>query len=130
MIGGLFAGIAESPGETFIYEGRSFKVYRGMGSLGAMVKGSKDRYGQSNISSREKLVPEGIEGRVPFKGQLADFVYQIIGGLKAGMGYCGCGTIQELQIKSKFIKISPAGLKESHPHDIFITKESPNYSVE
>jgi len=130
MIGGLFAGISESPGETFIYEGRAYKAYRGMGSLGAMVQGSKDRYGQSAITSRNKLVPEGVEGQVPFKGPLADFVYQLVGGLKAGMGYCGCKNIEELRTKTKFIKISSAGLKENHPHDIVITKEAPNYSVE
>ncbi|MBI4834847.1 MAG: IMP dehydrogenase [Planctomycetes bacterium] len=130
MIGGLFSGTAESPGETFIYEGRAYKSYRGMGSLGAMVQGSKERYGQAGVKSRDKLVPEGVEGRSPFKGPLADFVYQLVGGLKAGMGYCGCKNIEELRTKTRFIKISPAGLKESHPHDVFITKEPPNYTAE
>lgn len=124
MLGSLFAGTEESPGEIEIYKGRSFKVYRGMGSLGAMEKGSKDRYFQEDV---KKLVPEGVEGRVPYKGPLADTVYQLLGGLRAGMGYCGAKNISELQ-KAKFVRISPAGLRESHPHDILITKESPNYS--
>lgn len=126
MIGNLLAGTEESPGETVIYQGRSYKVYRGMGSLGAMAQGSKDRYFQENM---DKLVPEGIEGRVPFKGSLADTVFQLIGGLRAGMGYCGVANIEELITKTKFIRITGAGLKESHPHDINITKESPNYSL-
>ena len=126
MIGNLFAGTAESPGETVIYQGRSYKVYRGMGSLGAMAEGSKDRYFQENM---DKLVPEGIEGRVPYKGSLADTVFQLVGGLKAGMGYCGVRNIEELITKTRFIRITGAGLKESHPHDISITKESPNYSL-
>lgn len=125
MIGNLFAGTEESPGETIIYQGRSYKVYRGMGSLGAMAEGSKDRYFQENM---DKLVPEGIEGRVPYKGSLADTVFQLVGGLRAGMGYCGVRNIDELISKTRFIRITSAGLKESHPHDISITKESPNYS--
>jgi len=127
MIGSLFAGCEESPGDTEIYQGRSFKVYRGMGSISAMEKGSKDRYFQENA---RKLVPEGVEGRVPFKGSLADTVFQLIGGLRAGMGYCGTPTIKDLQEKGKFVKITSAGLRESHPHDINLTKEAPNYSVQ
>lgn len=126
MIGSLFAGTEESPGEKEIYQGRSYKVYRGMGSLGAMAAGSKDRYFQEDA---KKLVPEGVEGRVPFKGALSDTIYQMIGGLKAGMGYCGAHTIEELRKNSQFIRITAAGLRESHPHDIQITKESPNYSL-
>ncbi|SEO30169.1 IMP dehydrogenase [Propionispora vibrioides] len=126
MVGNLLAGTEESPGETIIYQGRSYKVYRGMGSLGAMAEGSKDRYFQENM---DKLVPEGIEGRVPYKGSLADTVFQLVGGLRSGMGYCGVCNIQELIVKSKFIRITGAGLKESHPHDVNITKESPNYSL-
>jgi len=125
MIGTLFAGLAESPGEIMIYKGRSFKTARGMGSIGAMVQGS-DRYPQSR---RDKLVPEGIEGRVPYKGNLSDFVYQLVGGLRAGMGYCGAATIEELRANGRFIRISSAGVRESHPHDIAITKEAPNYRV-
>ncbi|AOY75753.1 IMP dehydrogenase [Clostridium formicaceticum] len=126
MIGSLFAGTEESPGETVIYKGRSFKTYRGMGSIGAMEKGSKDRYFQED---NKKLVPEGVEGKVPYKGPLKDTVLQLIGGLKAGMGYCGTGSIKDLQENGKFIRITGAGLRESHPHDIIITKEAPNYSV-
>lgn len=129
MIGSLLAGTEESPGELEIYKGRSYKVYRGMGSVGAMKEGSKDRYFQEE-REENKLVPEGIEGRVPFKGSLSDTIYQLIGGLKSGMGYCGTGSIQELQKNSSFIRITSAGLKESHPHDITITKEAPNYSVD
>ena len=125
MIGSLVAGCEESPGESEIYQGRQFKVYRGMGSLGAMGKGSQDRYFQSGF---KKFVPEGVEGRVPYKGALSETVYQMIGGLKAGMGYTGCKNIEELHSKAKFIRITGAGLKESHPHDIHITKEAPNYS--
>jgi len=128
MIGGLFAGLAESPGRTILYQGRTFKAYRGMGSLGAMVKGSSERYRQSSNDQLSKLVPEGVEGRVPFKGPLADYVYQLVGGLRAGMGYCGTRTIEELRMDAKFIKISPATVRENHPHDIAITQESPNYS--
>ncbi len=127
MIGGLFAGVEESPGETILYEGRSFKLYRGMGSLSAMKKGSKDRYFQDTEDDIAKLVPEGVEGRVPFKGPLSNTVYQLIGGLRAAMGYCGVKNIKELKTKSKFIRITLAGLRESHPHDVIITKESPNY---
>jgi IMP dehydrogenase len=130
MIGGLFAGLAESPGRTILYQGRTFKVYRGMGSLGAMVKGSSERYRQSGDKGTGKLVPEGVEGRVPFKGPLSDFVYQLVGGLRAGMGYCGTRTIDELRTKARFIQISAASARESHPHDISITQEAPNYSVE
>ena len=126
MIGSLFAGTEESPGELEIYQGRSFKVYRGMGSMGAMKEGSKDRYFQEN---EQKLVPEGIEGRVPFKGSLSETVYQLVGGLRAGMGYCGTANINDLKTKSVFIRITNAGLRESHPHDVTITKEAPNYSV-
>lgn len=126
MIGSLFAGCEESPGESEIYQGRRFKVYRGMGSIAAMEKGSRDRYFQTGT---KKLVPEGVEGRVPYKGPLADTVYQLLGGLRSGMGYCGCKTIPELQERGRFIRITGAGLKESHPHDINITKEAPNYSA-
>ena len=131
MIGGLFAGLAESPGATILYQGRTFKVYRGMGSLGAMVKGSSERYRQPGVEPTSgKLVPEGVEGRVPFKGPLSDFVYQLVGGLRAGMGYCGARTIAELRSGAQFIKVSPASVRESHPHDVAITQESPNYSPE
>ncbi len=127
MIGSLFAGCDESPGDEEIYQGRRFKVYRGMGSIAAMEVGSKDRYFQTNT---KKLVPEGVEGRVPYKGALADTVYQLLGGLRSGMGYCGTKTIPTLKENGKFVKITGAGLKESHPHDIYITKESPNYTVQ
>lgn len=129
MVGGLFAGTEESPGETVLYQGRTYKVYRGMGSLEAMKKGGKDRYFQEKVEI-SKLVPEGIEGRVPYRGLLAATVYQLVGGLKAGMGYVGCKTIEELRKKATFIKITPAGLRESHVHDVIITKEAPNYRVE
>jgi IMP dehydrogenase len=128
MIGSLFAGTEESPGETILYQGRTFKSYRGMGSLGAMQEGSRDRYGQEDSTS--KLVPEGIEGRVPYKGLLADMVQQLVGGLRSGMGYSGCATIPELQERGRFVRISPAGLRESHVHDVIITKEAPNYRLE
>ncbi len=127
MIGSLFAGTEESPGETILYQGRTFKSYRGMGSMGAMAQGSSDRYAQE---ASGKLVPEGIEGRVPYKGPLADLVYQLIGGLRAGMGYCGCGTIAELQERARFLRVTSAGLRESHVHDVIITKEAPNYRLE
>ncbi|MEN8194120.1 MAG: IMP dehydrogenase [Bacteroidota bacterium] len=127
MIGGMLAGVDESPGEKILYEGRSFKVYRGMGSIGAMKEGSKDRYFQDAEDDIKKLVPEGVEGRVPYKGPLADTIYQFVGGLRASMGYCGTSTIEEFKTNTKFVKISGAGLRESHPHDIIITKESPNY---
>jgi IMP dehydrogenase len=126
MIGNLFAGTEESPGESEIYQGRRFKVYRGMGSVGAMQKGSKDRYFQEDAI---KLVPEGVEGRVPYKGPLSDTVFQLMEGLKHGMGYCGTKNIEELKVNAKFVRISSAGLRESHPHDIYITKEAPNYSI-
>ncbi|MBS5134524.1 MAG: IMP dehydrogenase [Oscillospiraceae bacterium] len=126
MLGSLLAGCEESPGDTEVYQGRQFKVYRGMGSLGAMACGSKDRYFQQN---NKKLVPEGVEGRVPYKGLTGETIYQLMGGLRAGMGYCGCPTIADLQQKAQFIQITAAGLRESHPHDIYITKEAPNYTV-
>jgi IMP dehydrogenase len=129
MIGGLFAGLAESPGEVILYHGRTFKVYRGMGSLGAMAKGSSDRYRQADAQPG-KLVPEGVEGRVPFRGALNEFVYQLVGGLRAGMGYCGTQTIDQLRSDARFIQVSAASVRESHPHDIAITQESPNYSTE
>lgn len=125
MIGSLLAGTAESPGDTEIYQGRSFKVYRGMGSLGAMQQGSKDRYFQEDS---DKLVPEGVEGRVPYKGPLSDTIFQLVGGLKSGMGYCGAQTLKVLRDSAEFVRITGAGLTESHPHDIYITKEAPNYT--
>jgi IMP dehydrogenase len=136
MIGGLFAGLAESPGDTIIYRGRSFKSYRGMGSIGAMARGSHERYrqeptrmsGEGKAAAPHKLVPEGVEGRVPYKGPLADFVFQLVGGLRAGMGYCGTRTIEELRTKSRFIQVTGASVLEGHPHDIVITQEAPNYS--
>ncbi len=127
MIGSLFAGTDESPGETILFQGRTFKSYRGMGSISAMAQASADRYGQE---VNAKLVPEGIEGRVPCKGPLAELVYQLVGGLKAGMGYCGCATIPELQQQASFLRITSAGLRESHVHDVIITKEAPNYRLE
>ncbi|HML53443.1 MAG TPA: IMP dehydrogenase [Solidesulfovibrio magneticus] len=127
MMGGLFAGTEESPGETVLYQGRTYKIYRGMGSIDAMREGSSDRYFQEKT---KKLVPEGIVGRVPFKGPVTDSIYQLVGGLRSGMGYCGCNTIEELQQKARFVRISPAGLRESHVHDVIITKEAPNYRVE
>jgi IMP dehydrogenase len=130
MIGGLFAGTEESPGETVIYQGRSYKVYRGMGSLGAMQRGGRDRYFQEHETEEGKLVPEGIEGRVPYRGTLAANVFQMIGGLKAGMGYCGCRSVEDLRQNGRFIKITNAGLRESHVHDVIITKEAPNYRLE
>ena len=130
MIGGLFAGTEESPGEKIIFQGRSYKAYRGMGSVEAMQQGSKDRYYQGEEESNDKLVPEGIVGRVPYRGTLAENIFQMIGGLKSGMGYVGCRTIEELREKARFIKISPAGLRESHAHDVIITKEAPNYSID
>jgi len=127
MLGSLFAGLEESPGETIIFRGRTYKSYRGMGSIGAMVKGSKDRYGQADTEDKEKLVPEGVEGRVPFRGVLSDYVYQLVGGVRAGMGYVGAHNIEELRTKAKFVRISPASVRENHPHDIMISKEAPNY---
>ena len=130
MIGGLFAGTEESPGETVLFQGRSYKVYRGMGSIEAMKKGSKDRYYQTDDEAPDKLVPEGIVGRVPHRGALSANIHQLIGGLKAGMGYVGCRTLEELREKARFVRISAAGLRESHVHDVIITKEAPNYRVE
>jgi IMP dehydrogenase len=129
MIGSLFAGTDESPGETILYQGRTFKAYRGMGSMGAMQEGSRDRYGQEN-EVPGKLVPEGIEGRVPYKGPVSSMVLQLVGGLRAGMGYCGVSTIEELQRSTRFVKVTDASLRESHVHDVFITKEAPNYQRE
>ncbi|HEY0482434.1 MAG TPA: IMP dehydrogenase [Kofleriaceae bacterium] len=130
MIGSLFAGTDEAPGEIILYQGRSYKTYRGMGSIGAMKDGSKDRYFQGDVEAPQKLVPEGIEGRVPYKGPLRESLYQLVGGLRASMGYLGCATIAELHAKARFVKISSAGLRESHVHDVIITKEAPNYRVE
>ncbi len=131
MIGGLFAGLLESPGEQILYQGRTYKIYRGMGSMGAMVKGSSERYRQkAGERGTNKLVPEGVEGRVPFRGPLGVYVYQLVGGLRAGMGYCGTRNIDELRKDAKFIQVSPASVRESHPHDIAITQEAPNYSTE
>jgi len=134
MLGGLLAGLAESPGEMILYQGRSFKQYRGMGSLGAMVQGSADRYRQVVTSDdpkkASKLVPEGVEGRVPYKGHLHQFLYQLIGGLRAGMGYCGVKSIAELRTEARFIQVTPASVRENHPHDIVITQEAPNYTAE
>jgi len=130
MLGSLFAGLDESPGDMIIHMGRRYKQYRGMGSQGAMLAGSADRYMQKGVDKRDKLVPEGVEGRVPYRGPLSDFVYQMVGGLRAGMGYCGTQTIEELRETARFVRISGASLAESHPHDISITRESPNYSAE
>jgi IMP dehydrogenase len=127
MVGSLFAGLREAPGETIIFQGRTYKTYRGMGSLGAMVKGSKDRYGQADQEDREKLVPEGVEGRVPYRGRLPEFVYQLVGGIRAGMGYVGALTIGELRSKPRFLRVTHASVRENHPHDILISKEAPNY---
>jgi IMP dehydrogenase len=127
MVGNLFAGTEESPGEMVIYEGRRYKIYRGMGSLQAMERGSRDRYFQENEFNVDKLVPEGIEGRVAYRGTLSSFIFQLIGGVRSGMGYCGVKNIEELQQKSQFIKLTSAGLLESHPHNVTITKEAPNY---
>ena len=126
MIGSLFAGTEESPGEMEIFQGRSYKVYRGMGSIGAMKEGGRDRYFQED---EQKLVAEGIEGRVPYRGTVSDMTFQLVGGLRAGMGYCGVRNLKELQTKTKFIRITNAGLLESHPHDVQITKEAPNYTL-
>jgi IMP dehydrogenase len=130
MIGGLLAGHEESPGERVLYEGRAYKIYRGMGSLGAMQQGSADRYFQDVEEEISKLVPEGIEGRVPYKGKIEDTLYQMAGGLRAAFGYCGARNITEMKQKAKFVKITSAGLRESHPHDVKVTKESPNYFVQ
>jgi IMP dehydrogenase len=129
MIGSLFAGTDESPGEIILYQGRSYKTYRGMGSIGAMQQGSKDRYGQEGIA-KEKLVPEGVEGRVPYKGPLSNSIHQLVGGLRSGMGYCGSRNLEEMRKNARFIQITNAGLRESHVHDVIITKEAPNYRIE
>jgi IMP dehydrogenase len=130
MIGSLFAGVDESPGEVVVLKGRAYKEVRGMGSLGAMIQGSKDRYGQAGVNDAQKLVPEGIEGRVPYKGPLSSFLYQLVGGLRAGMGYVGASTVPELRKRAQFVRITAAGLRESHPHDVTITKEAPNYGLD
>ena len=130
MMGSLFAGLDESPGELIIHQGRRYKTYRGMGSMGAMIAGSGDRYGQAGVKERGKLVPEGVEGRVPYRGPLGDFVYQLVGGLRAGMGYCGTRNIEQLRTRARFCRVTAASMAESHPHDITITKESPNYMAE
>lgn len=129
MIGSLFAGTDEAPGERILYQGRAYKTYRGMGSMGAMVLGSKDRYGQASVQEENKLVPEGIEGQVPYRGSLSENIYQLLGGIRSGMGYIGSKDLKELREKARFVKISPAGLKESHPHDVIVTKEAPNYRL-
>ena len=130
MLGSLFAGLEESPGESITWRGRRFKSYRGMGSLGAMSQGSAERYGQSSSTQTRKLVPEGVEGRIPYRGPLADFVYQLVGGVRSGMGYCGTATIDELRYRGQFCGVSSAGVTESHPHDVTITRESPNYAID
>jgi len=130
MIGNLFAGTDESPGETILFQGRAYKMYRGMGSLGAMKDGSRDRYFQAAVSDDAKLVPEGIEGRIPYRGSLSANIFQLIGGLRSGMGYVGCKTIEDLRCKARFVKITPSGLKESHVHNIIVTREAPNYQGE
>jgi IMP dehydrogenase len=127
MAGSLLAGTDESPGEKILFEGRIFKSYRGMGSLAAMQQGSKDRYFQGEITETDKLVPEGIEGRVPYKGRAGDVIYQMIGGLRSGMGYCGCATIPDFHERAKMVRVTAAGVRENHPHDVLITKEAPNY---
>jgi IMP dehydrogenase len=130
MIGSLFAGTDEAPGEIILYQGRSYKMYRGMGSIGAMRSGSKDRYFQSEVTQDAKFVPEGIEGRVPYRGSLSQSLYQLVGGLKSGMGYTGCRTIDDLRTKARFLRATAMGLRESHVHDVIITKEAPNYRAE
>jgi len=130
MIGGLFAGTDEAPGEVILYQGRSYKLYRGMGSMGALRAGSRDRYLQTNIRDDAKLVPEGVEGRVPYRGPLSASVYQLVGGLKSAMGYTGCRTIEELRARTRFARVTQAGVREGHVHDVIITKEAPNYRVE
>ena len=130
MLGSLFAGLDESPGDLIIHMGRRYKQYRGMGSQGAMLAGSADRYSQKGVTRQDKLVPEGVEGRVPYRGPLSDFVYQMVGGLRAGMGYCGTANIQALRTQGRFTRVSAASMAESHPHDIRITRESPNYTIE
>ena len=130
MLGSLFAGLDESPGDLVIHHGRRYKTYRGMGSQGAMLAGSADRYSQKGVVKKDKLVPEGVEGRVPYRGPLSDFVYQMVGGLRAGMGYCGTPDVEALRDRGQFVRISGATLAENHPHDISITRESPNYTVD
>jgi IMP dehydrogenase len=130
MIGSLFAGTDEAPGEIILYQGRSYKTYRGMGSIGAMKEGSRDRYFQADVEAPQKLVPEGIEGRVPYKGPLRESLYQLVGGLRSSMGYLGCASIEDLRTRARFVKISAQGLRESHVHDVIITKEAPNYRIE
>jgi IMP dehydrogenase len=130
MMGGAFAGTDETPGEVFLYQGRSYKTYRGMGSVGAMARGSADRYFQQDIKDSLKLVPEGIEGQVPYKGSVVQVIFQMAGGLKASMHYCGCGSIEDMQNKAEFVEITTAGMRESHVHDVQITKEAPNYRSE
>ena len=130
MIGSLFAGTEEAPGEVILFQGRNFKTYRGMGSIGAMNKGSSDRYSQEGVTSTSKFIPEGIEGRVAYKGTVAEMVTQLVGGLRSGMGYTGCRSIAELQSNAKFVRITSAGLRESHVHNVIITKEAPNYRIE
>ena len=129
MLGSMLAGTEESPGEAFLLEGRRFKLIRGMGSLSAMEEGSADRYFQDSSVERQKLVPEGIEGRVPYKGPVTDTLFQLVGGLRSGMGYCGSATVEELQTEARFVRISSGGLRESHPHDVVITREAPNYRL-
>jgi IMP dehydrogenase len=130
MIGSLFAGTDEAPGELIIYQGKSYKQYRGMGSLGAMRKGSRDRYFQGDVEDPGKLVPEGIEGRIPYRGTLSDTIYQLLGGIRSAMGYCGARTIAELHQRADFVQITSAGLRESHVHDVYITREAPNYKLD
>jgi len=130
MIGSLFAGTEESPGETILYQGRTYKLYRGMGSVSAMKDGSRDRYGQADVEEEIKLVPEGIEGQIPYRGSLSFNIHQLVGGLRAGMGYLGCQTVQDVRTKARFIQVTLAGLREGHVHDVFITKEAPNYRTE
>ena len=129
-MGSLFAGTDETPGEVVLFQGRSYKVYRGMGSLGAMADGSSDRYFQGHVADREKLVPEGIEGRVPYRGSLTSSIHQLLGGLRSGMGYCGAPALADLRSSAQFVRISGAGLQESHVHDVIITQEAPNYRLE
>jgi IMP dehydrogenase len=130
MMGSMFAGTEEAPGETILYQGRSYKAYRGMGSLGAMQEGAADRYFQDPANNADKLVPEGIEGRVPYKGSVLSILYQLVGGLRASMGYCGCENIEQMRSKAQFVEITSAGMRESHVHDVQIVKEAPNYRVE
>jgi len=129
MMGSLLTGTEESPGESFLYEGRRFKTVRGMGSLSAMEQGSADRYFQEDAAETRKFVPEGIEGRVPYKGPASDVIFQLTGGLRSGMGYCGCATLPELRTRARFMKITSGGLRESHPHDVAVTREAPNYHL-